>query len=194
VHLIIGLGNPGVRYAPTRHNIGFTVIDRLAGTMCRVEPQPEIRAAVFTATLAGREVVLVKPLTYMNDSGRVVPPLMVAYTVQAAEMLVVLDDINLPLGALRFRRGGSAGGHHGLESIIRHVGSDRFPRLRLGVGRNASEETLAGYVLDVFAPAEYDVVERMTTRAAAAVADFVVAGLEPAMNRHNTMAALDIEK
>jgi PTH1 family peptidyl-tRNA hydrolase len=194
VQLIIGLGNPGARYAPTRHNIGFTVVDRLAGQARWAEPYADIRVAITTVVLAGCEAVLVKPLTYMNDSGRVVPPLMAAYTVPVAEMLVVLDDINLPLGTLRIRRGGSAGGHHGLESIIQHLGSATFPRLRLGVGRNASDEDLADYVLDTFNAAEYDTVQHMTERAVAAITDFVAAGLEPAMNHYNTTAVSDNEK
>ena len=179
---IVGLGNPGVEYAGTRHNIGFDVVDELARRWT-----VRLRKWKNTADLAvvtDREVVLVEPKTFMNESGLAVSAVMAFYKIQPADVLVVVDEVQLPLGKLRLRWSGSAGGHNGLKSVIAHVGTE-FPRLRIGVERGHPESVLRNHVLSKFPPSERDVVERAVGRAADAVETFVSEGLQVAMNRFN---------
>src|SRR3954452_221911 len=179
---IVGLGNPGVEYAGTRHNIGFDVVDELArrwGVRLR-----KWKASADLAVVTNRELVLVEPKTFMNESGVAVSAVMAFYKIQPADVLIVVDEVQLPLGKLRLRWSGSAGGHNGLKSVIAHVGTD-FPRLRIGVERGHPESVLRNHVLSKFPPSERDVVERAVGRAADAVETFVSDGLQVAMNRFN---------
>jgi PTH1 family peptidyl-tRNA hydrolase len=176
------LGNPGTEYAGTRHNIGFDVVDELARRW-----RVRLRKWKTTADLVvvtDREVVLVEPKTFMNESGLAVSAVMAFYKIQPADVLVVVDEVQLPLGRLRLRWSGSAGGHNGLKSVIAHVGTE-FPRLRIGVERGHPESVLRNHVLSKFPPGERDVVERAIGRAADAVETFVSDGLQVAMNRFN---------
>lgn len=183
--LIVGLGNPGTRYAGTRHNIGFDVLDLLAGRH-RVEWESAPRGA---EALAGRwrqaDAVIAKPLTFMNLSGQAVRDLLQFYKIEIADALVVVDDINLELGRLRARPSGSAGGHNGLRSIIELLGSEEFARLRVGVGRGDARRGLADHVLAKFEPEERSIVAEAVGRAADAAELFVIEGIAPVMNRFN---------
>jgi PTH1 family peptidyl-tRNA hydrolase len=185
VTIVVGLGNPGRRYQGTRHNIGFAVADEVARR----------RQAVFESgrgdTLTARcgrgpaSVLVVKPLTMMNLSGAAVAAVAGFYKVEPSAILVAADDVNLPLGRLRLRARGTAGGHNGFRSIIGCLGTEEFPRLRVGVGRGDPRRDLADHVLATFDDDERDEVDRAITRAADAVETFLAEGIEAAMNRYN---------
>ncbi|MGQ9780606.1 MAG: aminoacyl-tRNA hydrolase [Bacillota bacterium] len=185
MYLLVGLGNPGVRYARTRHNAGFLVIEALAREAgVRFVSHPA-RALVARAVLEEKEVVLAKPQTYMNASGTAVAALLDAEGIPPERLLVVLDDMDLPFGTLRFRRRGSAGGHRGLASIIETLGTADFPRLRVGIGRPPAGEEAAEYVLRPLAEEEWEAFTAVTRRAAEGIRVFLREGLEAAMNRFN---------
>ena len=180
---IVGLGNPGNEYKRTRHNVGFEVVDELAKRW-GVELKSSSRRHARLATVKEHDVLLAQPHTFMNLSGTAVAGLMAFYKVHPADVLVVVDEVQLPLGKLRLRRSGSAGGHNGLKSIIEMIGSE-FPRLRIGVGRGTEDWHLSDHVLGKFDADERPVVERAVKRAADAVEAFVGEGLLEAMNRYN---------
>jgi peptidyl-tRNA hydrolase, PTH1 family len=183
VKLVVGLGNPGRRYAGTRHNIGFEVVDLLAARHgAGWESAP---AEALIARWRASSVVLVKPLTFMNLSGQAVGDLLRFYKIDCADLLVVVDDVNLALGRLRARPGGSAGGHNGLKSLIGLLGTDGFGRIRIGVGGGEPQRDLAGHVLGRFLDDERSVVQEATLRAADAVELWVAEGMAPVMNRYN---------
>jgi peptidyl-tRNA hydrolase, PTH1 family len=182
VKLIVGLGNPGAKYRGTRHNIGFAVLDELAR-----RGKIEFDAAPVEAVIARwreREALLAKPLTFMNASGEAVGGLLRYFKVEPADLLVIVDEVHLPLAKIRARGRGSAGGHNGLKSIIAHLG-DEFARLRVGVGRGDTRRDLADHVLAKFDKDEAEEVERMTTRAADAAEAFIASGIEAVMNGFN---------
>lgn len=192
MRLAIGLGNPGPSHRLTRHNLGFRVIELLSGrlkiTLRPAEGPCLLGKARLDRSPAGwddPEVGLARPTTYMNDSGRAAGFLRDHLGLQLSELLVVCDDVNLPLGKIRLRRGGSDGGHRGLASVISHLASEDFPRLRLGVGMPVNTEDLIEYVLQDFEPSERAPVEEMIERAAEAVLDYFREGIETAMNRFN---------
>jgi PTH1 family peptidyl-tRNA hydrolase len=182
--LVAGLGNPGREYVGTRHNVGFDVIDLLARTHgLRFETGP---ARALEARWRGPVgVLLVKPLTFMNVSGEAVGALQRYYKVETTDVLIVCDDVNLPLGRLRARATGSEGGHNGLRSIAEHLGTIDYARLRVGVGRGDTRRDLADHVLSRFDPDETPVIEEAVIRAAEAVETWVVDGLERVMNTYN---------
>ena len=147
--LIIGLGNPGAQYERTRHNVGFHVVDHLA-TQQRWQWERKGRAMIASGSLENEKVVLVKPLTYMNNSGEAVNDLLHWYKLQPADLLVVCDDLDLPVGQVRLRPKGSAGGHNGVGSIIHYLHTNEFPRLRIGIGRPAHQHAgTIDYVLGI---------------------------------------------
>jgi len=179
---IVGLGNPGREYAGTRHNIGFDVIEEVARRWnVRLRPW---KSAADVAVVAGRGAVLVEPQTFMNLSGEAVGRVSAFHKLEPADVLVVVDEVQLPLGRIRLRRSGSAGGHNGLKSVIQHLGTG-FPRLRIGVGRGDPKWDLADHVLSRFGREERDAVAEAVNRAADAVEIFVDEGIEVAMNRFN---------
>ena len=180
--LIVGLGNPGARYRGTRHNIGFAVLDELA-RRAGEDFEPSAVDAVI-ARWRSRDALLGKPLTYMNDSGEAVAGLLRYYKIEVTALLVVVDEAQLPLGRLRTRARGSAGGHNGLKSVIAYLG-DEVPRLRVGVGRGDVRRDLADHVLARFDRDEEAEVDRMTTRAADAVEMFITSGIAAMMNAFN---------
>ena len=179
---IVGLGNPGGEYEATRHNVGFDIVDELAR---RWEVRLRSWKSVARLAAAGdRGVLLVEPKTFMNLSGEAVQKIVAFYHIVPSDVMVVVDDVNLPFGRLRLRRSGSAGGHNGLKSIVQHLGTE-FPRLRMGVGRGDPTRHLADFVLSPFGRDERPAVERTIDRAADAVETFIRDGIEIAMNRFN---------
>lgn len=181
VRIIAGLGNPGANYAATRHNVGFMVLDALARQWGVPWKPDRARKAELAA---GPGVLLVKPQTYMNDSGFCVGPLMRYFKFSPEQVLVVYDDTALPVGALRLRAGGSDGGHNGMKSLIAHLGSDRFPRLRVGIGSHG-QKSLVGHVLGQFAPDERPLMEEGVARATQAIELMMQRGFEAAANAYN---------
>ncbi|MCK5526080.1 MAG: aminoacyl-tRNA hydrolase [Candidatus Latescibacteria bacterium] len=177
----VGLGNPGRGYAKTRHNLGFMVLDALAGDL-EVRWKAE-KGVCFTAEgmIGDAPFRMVKPTTYMNRAGRAVREMMERYAVPPDRILVVVDDVNLTLGRLRLRRKGSAGGHNGLASIIAQVGSEDFPRLRLGIGMPESGDRIE-YVLGAFDETEWPTVRETIDRAVEGIRRFVLEGPDAAMD------------
>lgn len=184
--LIVGLGNPGPQYAATRHNAGFRVTARLAAAQGWRWSGRRDRALLASGTVGGENVVLAQPQTYMNDSGLSVAPLVRFYKLAPADLLVICDDLDLPVGKLRLRAQGSAGGQHGLESIIASLGTNAFARLRVGIGRpaNAHMATI-DYVLGVPRGDEAILLDQTEDRAAEAALVWLAAGLTAAMDRFN---------
>jgi peptidyl-tRNA hydrolase, PTH1 family len=182
--LIVGLGNPGPEYERTRHNIGWRVLDAFARKFRIDVSHHEKNALTGAGRVAGGSVMIARPLTYMNLSGDAVRLLVNAYLESAGEMIVVYDDIDLPVGRLRIRDSGSAGTHNGMRSIVESLGTERFPRLRVGIGA-AAEGRLRDYVLDEFDPEEEPVIERAVSRAVDALVLFVRGDLRRAMNQFN---------
>jgi len=180
---IIGLGNPGRKYAGTRHNVGFEVVDRLAARHGIQVAARRCQALIGEGEIAGARVLLVKPQTYMNLSGLSLQSLSRRFRLQSQDMLVICDDTNLPLGRIRIRASGSAGGHNGLKSIIGCLGTQDFPRLRIGIG--SSESDMIDHVLSRFEPDEGPVMLVAYGRAVEAVEYILENGLEKAMNMYN---------
>jgi PTH1 family peptidyl-tRNA hydrolase len=183
--LVVGLGNPGAHYDGTRHNVGFAAADLLAtrhGLRWEMAPRG-IEALV--ARWRAEDVVLAKPLTFMNLSGVAIGELLRFYKIELPDLFVLVDDTNLELGRLRARPCGSAGGHNGLKSIIGALGTEEFARLRIGVGRGDGRRDLADHVLATFDPEERVEIAEATSRAADAAELFVVEGIVPVMNRFN---------
>ncbi|MBP2680736.1 MAG: peptidyl-tRNA hydrolase, family [Candidatus Krumholzibacteriota bacterium] len=183
--IVVGLGNPGPRYASTRHNLGFRVVDRLAADHGGYRWEDRGTSLIARVALDLRDVLLVKPLTYMNLSGRALSDLPVEGEPSAQEILVVVDDIALPLGQIRLRRRGSDGGHNGLKSIIAELGSADFPRIRLGVGPVPPGWDAAEFVLGAFERGEESAVRDMVERAARCVEAVFEGGLDRAMGEFN---------
>jgi peptidyl-tRNA hydrolase, PTH1 family len=183
--LVAGLGNPGPRYRGTYHNIGFDVVDELARRAGVVFGAAPADALAVKVALGAEPVWLVKPLTFMNLSGRAVGDLARYYRVEAPDTIVVVDDVALPAGRLRVRRSGSAGGHNGLKSIIENLGTDGFPRVRVGVGRGDSRRDLADHVLARIGADDRARLEEAVARAADAVECVIAEGTDAAMNRYN---------
>jgi PTH1 family peptidyl-tRNA hydrolase len=190
VRLLVGLGNPGPQYRDTRHNVGFWVADEIARRWGVSDGWREnFDALTVRGRRAGGETALVaKPLTFMNLSGFAVSRLAQYFQIEPADTLVIVDEVALPLGRLRARRAGSAGGHNGLKSIVEQLGTDAFPRLRLGVGRGDDRRDLADHVLSKFEPAERATIEAVVLRAADAAEMFVAEGIERVMNTFNAAA------
>jgi peptidyl-tRNA hydrolase, PTH1 family len=181
--LIVGLGNPGRKYAGTRHNVGFDVVDTLAarhGVEWEAAP-----AEALIAKWRSAGVLIVKPLTFMNLSGFAVGDLLRYFKVELPDLLVIVDEAQLELGRLRTRGSGSAGGHNGLKSLIEQLGTEEFARLRFGVGRGDARRDLADHVLATFDKDEQPIVAEAIARAADAADVFVSEGLGPMMNRFN---------
>ncbi len=183
--LIVGLGNPGARYRGTRHNVGFVVLDQLAAHLGVALDREKHQGRFAEGAHAGERVLLVQPQTYMNRSGDCVAQLARNKAPHLGDIAVVVDDIHLPLGRLRIREGGSAGGHNGLKSLIERLGGDGFVRVRMGVGNKAAGQDLAEHVLARFRPEEQADVDDMVERALAACLLWVEQGTEAAMNAYN---------
>lgn len=184
--LVVGLGNPGDRYRYTRHNIGFMALDRVAESLSAAFTRTLDHAAVARAFYAGASVLLVKPQQYMNNSGRAVADIARRQGCAPEDMLVLVDDVQLPLGAIRLRAEGSAGGHNGLKSVIACLGTQAFHRLRMGIRpEHPVPHELSAFVLGKFAPEEMDQAAEMTARARDAALCWLEHGIETAMRRFN---------
>ena len=186
MYIIIGLGNPTAQYEGTRHNVGFDVIDRLAEKYNIAVDTKKHRAYIGKGMIDGQKVILAKPQTYMNLSGESVRELAEYYKVDPEqEILVIYDDISLDVGQLRIRKKGSAGGHNGIKNIIAHLGTQVFPRIKVGVGEKPKNYDLADYVLGHFSKAEREQIEAGYDRAAEAVRLILAGETDAAMNQYN---------
>ena len=183
--LIAGLGNPGKEYENTRHNAGFLVLDTLAQKLGADLSERKHRALCGKAVIGGQKVILLKPQTYMNSSGESIRAAADYYKVPPEDILVVYDDISLAPGQLRIRAKGSAGGHNGIKSIIAHLGTQEFPRVKVGIGEKPPRMDLADYGLGHFSSGENNIMEEATKEAADAICEIVNVGIEQAMNDHN---------
>ncbi len=184
-HLIVGLGNPGKEYAETRHNVGFRVVDELARRYGLTFGKKERKAVVTTGVILGKKVVLAKPQTYMNLSGEAVRALVDFYKVELPRILVISDDLDIPLGTIRLRKFGGAGGQGGMKNVIQHLGTQDFNRLRFGIGRPPGKMNPKDYVLQVFKGDDAILAAEVVDRAANAVETWLTEGIEIAMTRHN---------
>jgi PTH1 family peptidyl-tRNA hydrolase len=183
--LVVGLGNPGRRYQRTRHNVGYEALARLAARRSLGPPKARFQGDVVEAELAGQKALLLCPTTFMNLSGSSVREAMAFYKLPDQNLLVVCDDLNLPVGKLRLRTGGSSGGQKGLEDIIQKLGTDQFARLRIGIGAAPPQWDWADYVLSEFAADERPIIEQALEQAADAVELWAAEGPESCMNRYN---------
>ena len=184
--LLVGLGNPGDKYDNTRHNVGFAAIDQLAEELRVPVQKLKYRALTQTVELGGAKVLLMKPITYMNLSGEAVGEAARFFKIPADHVLVLSDDVSLPVGKLRIRKGGSAGGHNGLKSIIQHLGTDQFPRVKIGVGEKPHPDyDMADWVLGKFAGEDRKTISQAIQRAGKAAECYISRGPDQAMNQFN---------
>jgi PTH1 family peptidyl-tRNA hydrolase len=186
LHLIVGLGNPGAEYARTRHNAGFLLVERLAERWrAGWTYEKRFNARIARAKHDECQAFLCEPQTYMNSSGESVGPLVAFYRVPPGNVLVAVDDADLPLGEIRMRASGSGGGHHGLESIEQHLGTRDFARLRIGIGRAAGEREITDYVLGRFNSTEAALADKVLAVACDQVECWLNAGIQKAMSQFN---------
>jgi PTH1 family peptidyl-tRNA hydrolase len=187
--LIVGLGNPGRAYANNRHNIGFLCVNHFARTQGIRFDRKQGRARIGLGKVAGNEVVVTKPQTYMNYSGQSVSSLIQKFNISLNDLIIIHDDLDLPLEKIRIRRGGSSAGHKGVNSIIGALGSQDFIRIRIGIGRPAapeiSETDIISYVLSDFTPDEKSTIAQVIPKASEAILCLLTEGLTSAMNRYN---------
>ena len=192
--LVVGLGNPGTQYESTRHNMGFLAVDKLAQEENFRFSKLRFKAWTATWEVGGQKVLVMKPQTYMNLSGECIRQVMDYYKVDPSEFIVIYDDISLVPGGIRIRKKGSAGGHNGIKNIIAHLGTQEFPRVRIGVGEKPARMDLADYVLGHFPKEETETMTTAFKDGAAAVVDMMTEGVEAAMNHFNGAARGEKEK
>ncbi|MCI5698114.1 MAG: aminoacyl-tRNA hydrolase [Clostridiales bacterium] len=185
MYIIIGLGNPGKKYENTRHNMGFIAIDRLAEKHNIQVDKIKFKALVGDGRIAGQKVLLVKPQTYMNLSGESVREVANYYKVNTNDIIVIYDDLDLPLGHIRIRKSGSAGTHNGMKSVVYQLRSDQFPRIRIGIGGNGDEDII-NYVIGGFKKEEVKILEDTVDNVVSAIECVISESLDIAMNRYNT--------
>jgi peptidyl-tRNA hydrolase, PTH1 family len=186
-YLIAGLGNPGSKYAATRHNLGFMTADALAQDLGCDFRKKSCSALLAEGSYAESGIIIAKPQLYMNRSGESIAPLLRYLNIGPESLLVIVDDVDLPLGRLRLRKQGSAGGHNGLKSIIAHLNTQEFPRLRLGMGRPDDPEAMIDHVLSEFSRAERTIVQEEIERAVQAVQSFIRYGIDQTMTLCNSL-------
>lgn len=186
MYIIAGLGNPGRQYAGTRHNMGFNVVTRIADDYKMQITIKEHKALCAKGFIGGQKVLLALPQTYMNLSGESIRELVNYYKIDPeTELMVIYDDISMDVGRIRMRAKGSAGGHNGIKNIIAELGTDVFPRMKVGVGEKPKGWDLADYVLGRFSDEENEVMRRMLAKGSDACRDFILYGIQEAMNRYN---------
>ena len=183
--VIVGLGNPGPKYAETRHNVGFWCIDLLAKRRDIKLERKHKTSVLGEGEIEGQRVILVKPRTFVNRSGQAVEYLMTRYAIPVEKVLIIHDDINLPVGRLRLRPNGSAGGHNGIRSVIDATGSQDFPRLRIGVGKPPDGADQIGHVIGEMSPQERKATDEALERVVQAVSSLLTENIDVAMNRFN---------
>ena len=186
--LLVGLGNPGREYKDSRHNTGFMTLDRLAVRLGARGMRLQSRAIVSSVLYQERRIVLAKPQTFMNLSGQSVQGLVNFYKVPLSNLMVIADDLDLPFGTVRIRASGGAGGQRGMGSIIEHLGSNEFPRLRIGIGRPPGRMDPAAYVLQNFSREDLKLLPEILAHAEDAILEYILHGLDAAMNRFNGSA------
>ena len=185
MYIIAGLGNPGKEYENTRHNVGFMALDALADKLGADISERKHKALCGRAVIGKEKVILLKPQTYMNVSGESLRAAAEYYKLSPKQVVVIYDDISLEPGQLRIRARGSAGGHNGIKSIIAHLGTQEFPRIKIGVGAKPPQMDLADYVLSRLGQGERKLLETASKEAAEAVCEILTEGIESAMNTHN---------
>lgn len=183
MYVIAGLGNPGKEYASSRHNAGYMAVEYLAGKLNTKLNKLKFNSVYGDTSINEEKVMLVKPVTYMNKSGIAIAEIVKFYKISTSNLIVIYDDIDIPLGALRIRPSGSAGTHNGMKSIVDSIGSE-FPRIRIGIGRN-EEMDLADFVLQKFSRNEKDIVTPIIERAAEAAVEIIENGIDSAMQKFN---------
>lgn len=182
--IIVGLGNPGKEYAQTRHNVGFMFVDRIAEYYnWTFKLEKKFQSFVAGGNLNGEKVILIKPITYMNNSGLAVRSVMDYQKVSVNDILVVYDDMDLPLSTVRIRLSGSSGGHKGMKSVIEHLGTDEIKRLRIGIGH--AESDVIDYVLTPFSKTEFQQMKTVLDKAPYIIADYLEKGIDFVMNNYN---------
>jgi PTH1 family peptidyl-tRNA hydrolase len=194
-HLIVGLGNPGADYAKTRHNAGFLLVEKLAERWkTDWTNERKFKARIANAKCNGRKALLCEPQTFMNLSGETVGALKDFYQMPLKQLMVAVDDADLPFGEIRLRKSGSSGGHHGLESIEQHLASREFARLRIGIGRKDGSREITNYVLGKFDSSENELLKKVLERAVGQVECWLDAGIEKAMSQFNGVVDSENEK
>lgn len=183
--IIVGLGNPGSEYARTKHNVGFLFVDALADKLGVTDWKDKFEAKIGETRMGAEKVLLVKPQTYMNESGQAVGPLMNFYKLEPEDLIVVHDDMDIPAGTIRIRKKGSAGGHNGIKSILVHVGDEHFARVRIGIGRPLPGWTVVKHVLAPFSKEDDRLVANAIEYLIPAVECIVKEDVDKAMNRYN---------
>lgn len=183
--MIVGLGNPGNEYADTRHNVGWMLLDALAGHLGITEWRSREKGMVAEGRIGSEKVLLVKPLTYMNNSGECVGPLMRWYKLAPEDVMVAHDDMDIPIGTIRIRKKGSAGGHNGIKSLLQHIGAEDFGRIRIGIGRPPAGWTVINHVLAKFTAEERAEIGHAIDYLIPAVECMVLEGADMAMNKFN---------
>lgn len=184
--IIAGLGNPGREYAPTRHNVGFDVIDVLAEKYNIRMNKLKFKGVTGEGTIDGKKVLLLKPSTYMNNSGISIREAVSFYKVEMKDLLIIYDDIDIDFGTIRIRKKGSAGSHNGMKSIIYHLTDDSFPRIKIGIGKKPEGYDLADFVLSKFSQDERKIIDETIRKASDATEAFVKDGIDNCMNNFNT--------
>ncbi|WP_026487068.1 aminoacyl-tRNA hydrolase [Caldanaerobius polysaccharolyticus] len=185
MYLIVGLGNPGSQYQGTRHNVGFDVVDRLSERWSVEIKHIRYKGIVGEGCFNGEKVILLKPSTYMNESGRSVVDAVRDMSLPLCRLIVVYDDVDLDVGRIRVRAKGSAGGHNGMKSIIYHLGSEEFPRVRVGIGMPSGDKDMVGHVLGRFSDEERKIVDCAVDRACDAIETIISDSVYQAMNKFN---------
>ena len=183
--IIVGLGNPGREYVHTRHNVGFEAIDVIASLMNVDVTEKKFKAFMAKGMYGGEKVILLKPQTYMNESGAAIGPMLTYYKVGLEDLIVVHDDMDIPAGMIRIRKKGGSGGHNGIKSIIAHVGGENFPRIRIGIGRPLSGWSVIDHVLAPFSSEDIPHIRTAIEMLLPAVSTMVTDGVDLAMNRYN---------
>jgi PTH1 family peptidyl-tRNA hydrolase len=184
-YLIAGLGNPGLKYVDTRHNVGFEMLDVLAGAAGIRVSKIKFKSLIGEGKISGHSVILAKPQTFMNASGEAIRDIMQYYKIPPDRLIVIFDDVSLDTGRIRIRARGSAGGHTGMKNIIYHLGTEDFPRIRIGIGHPGKEEDLIDYVLDKFPKDEINTLIQTAKQIPEIVDSIISSGVESAMNKYN---------
>ena len=183
--LVVGLGNPGFEYSQTRHNIGFMVLDKFLEKLGRTSFFLKFNSEIYKSNSFNKELLLVKPLTFVNRSGTSVSNIVSHYDIKTDEILVIHDDLDIDFGSIKLKCGGGTGGHNGLESIVEHLGGEDFNRLRFGIGRPPGKKDPAVFVLSGFRKAEIDELDFLIEKSISAIKDYIYFGIDHAMNEYN---------